>query len=95
MKETGEVDEDGNPIELDDVEKEGDGGIGDEGLEDTRLVKLDEEVKELEEELKAKKATPKKRGNNKKVKVEEEEEEKVELNAEQKPKRGRKKAAAE
>lgn len=34
VKETGEVDEDGNPIQLSDVEKEGDGGLGDEGLED-------------------------------------------------------------
>lgn len=34
VKETGEVDEDGNPIQLSDVEKEGDGGLGDEGLAD-------------------------------------------------------------
>ena len=31
VKETGDVDSDGEPVKLEDVEKEGDGGIGDEG----------------------------------------------------------------
>lgn len=48
-KDTGEVDEDGNPIKLEDVEKEGDGEIGDEGMSDTRIEEADEDVKaELE-----------------------------------------------
>lgn len=44
MKETGDVDSDGNPVDLEDFEKEGDGGVGDEGLEETRLVKLETEA---------------------------------------------------
>lgn len=44
-KETGMVDEDGNPIELSDVEKEGDGGVGDEGLVGAREQKPPAEVK--------------------------------------------------
>lgn len=47
------VDEDGNPVELDDVEKEGDGELGDEGVLENRLEKMedvDEDIKvELEE----------------------------------------------
>lgn len=44
-KETGLVDEDGNPIELSDVEKEGDGGVGDEGLVAARVEEPTAEVK--------------------------------------------------
>jgi hypothetical protein len=36
-KETGMVDEDGNSVELDDVEKEGDGEIGDEAIKENRI----------------------------------------------------------
>ena len=31
VKETGEVDSEGEPVQLSDIEKEGDGGVGDEG----------------------------------------------------------------
>lgn len=44
-KDTGEVDEDGNPIKLEDVEKEGDGEIGDEAVSTPRLQDVDEDVK--------------------------------------------------
>lgn len=55
------MDEDGNPIELDDVEKEGDGGVGDEAVLEPRLVKVDEEVKEeVVDEMKVEAATKKK-----------------------------------
>ena len=37
-KDTGEVDSDGEPVQLSDVEKEGDGGIGDEGSKEARMV---------------------------------------------------------
>ena len=37
-KETGEVDSDGNSVVLTDVEKEGDGGIGDESMVSNRIV---------------------------------------------------------
>jgi hypothetical protein len=39
------VDEDGNPVELEDYEKEGDGGVGDEGLTETRLEDAESVVK--------------------------------------------------
>lgn len=39
------MDEDGNPIQLSDVEKEGDGGVGDEGLVGNRVQEPDAEVK--------------------------------------------------
>lgn len=73
VKETGDVDEDGNPIELDDLEKEGDGGVGDEALQEPRIVKVDEEVKaEVVEEMRVEgEATIKKRaakGQGKKAK---------------------------
>lgn len=42
-KETGEVDSDGEPVKLEDVEKEGDGGVGDEGDVSLREVKVKEE----------------------------------------------------
>lgn len=51
VKETGEVDEDGNPIQLSDVEKEGDGGIGDEGTLEGRVQSPKEEIKEELKEL--------------------------------------------
>ncbi|GFZ49638.1 UV-damage endonuclease [Saitozyma sp. JCM 24511] len=52
-KETGMVDEDGNPVELDDVEKEGDGEIGDEAIKENRVEEPSEEVKaEASEKIK-------------------------------------------
>lgn len=39
------VDDDGNPVELSDVEKEGDGGVGDEGLVSAREQEPPAEVK--------------------------------------------------
>ena len=51
VKETGEVDEDGNPIQLSDVEKEGDGGIGDEGTLEGRIQSPKQEIKEELKEL--------------------------------------------
>ena len=69
VKETGEVDEDGNPIQLSDVEKEGDGGVGDEGLVEARIQSPKEEIKEELKELptpKRKRAT-KPKGNAAKV----------------------------
>jgi hypothetical protein len=39
-KETGEVDSDGEPLLLSDVEKEGDGGIGDEGAPEQNIRDL-------------------------------------------------------
>lgn len=52
-KETGMVDEDGNPVELDDVEKEGDGGVGDEAIKDNRIEEPSEEVRaEASEKIK-------------------------------------------
>ena len=44
-KDTGDVDEDGNPIQLEDVEKEGDGEVGDEAVSIPRLQEMDEDVK--------------------------------------------------
>jgi hypothetical protein len=44
-KDTGEVDEDGNPIKLEDVEKEGDGEIGDEAVSTPRVQDVDEDLK--------------------------------------------------
>jgi hypothetical protein len=57
VKETGEVDEDGNPIQLSDVEKEGDGGIGDEGILEGRIQSPKQEIKEELKEL----STPKRK----------------------------------
>jgi hypothetical protein len=54
---------------LDDVEKEGDGGVGDEALVEPRLVKVDEEVKEeVVEEMKAEAVSKKKAAKGKKGK---------------------------
>jgi len=57
VKETGEVDEDGNPIQLSDVEKEGDGGIGDEGTLEGRIQSPKQEIKEELKEI----STPKRK----------------------------------
>jgi hypothetical protein len=57
VKETGEVDEDGNPIQLSDVEKEGDGGIGDEGIMEGQIQSPKQEIKEELKEL----STPKRK----------------------------------
>jgi UV DNA damage endonuclease len=57
VKETGEVDEDGNPIQLSDVEKEGDGGVGDEGTVEGRIQSPKQEVKEELKEI----STPKRK----------------------------------
>jgi hypothetical protein len=57
VKETGEVDEDGNPIQLSDIEKEGDGGIGDEGTLEGRIQSPKQEIKEELKEL----STPKRK----------------------------------
>lgn len=35
------MDENGEPVQLEDYEKEGDGGIGDEGLPETRIQQSD------------------------------------------------------
>lgn len=43
------------------MEKEGDGGLGDEGVEEPRLVKVDEEAKEAVKAV-TKKRTPRKKG---------------------------------
>jgi len=51
VKATGEVDGDGNPIQLSDVEKEGDGGIGDEGTLEGRIQSPKQEIKEELNEL--------------------------------------------
>jgi hypothetical protein len=62
VKETGEVDEDGNPIQLSDVEKEGDGGLGDEGLEDGgRVQEASAEVKAEVEAATTTTPTPKRK----------------------------------
>jgi hypothetical protein len=37
-KDTGDIDENGNPVQLIDVEKEGDGGIGDEGVPEANMA---------------------------------------------------------
>jgi hypothetical protein len=55
------VDEDGKPIQLSDVEKEGDGGIGDEGTLDGRLQSPKAEVKEELKEVEASAPTPKRK----------------------------------
>jgi len=74
VKETGEVDEDGNPIQLSDVEKEGDGGIGDEGTLEGRIQSPKQEIKEELKEL----PTPKrKRATKPKAKAAKAEEESV------------------
>jgi len=57
VKETGEVDEDGNPIQLSDVEKEGDGGIGDEGTLEGRIQSPKQGIKEELKEI----STPKRK----------------------------------
>jgi hypothetical protein len=57
VKETGEVDEDGNPIQLSDIEKEGDGGIGDEGTLEGRIQSPKQEIKEELKEI----STPKRK----------------------------------
>jgi hypothetical protein len=57
VKETGEVDEDGNPIQLSDIEKEGDGGIGDEGILEGRIQSPKQEIKEGLKEI----STPKRK----------------------------------
>lgn len=88
-------------MELEDVEKEGDGGIGDEGLIETREV--DVEMKEDVEEKPKTKTTPK-RGKKAKAAAPAEETEEIEEAQESvevpveadvlekdKPKRGRKK----
>jgi hypothetical protein len=51
------VDEDGNPIQLSDVEKEGDGGIGDEGTLEGRIQSPKQEIKEELKEI----TTPKRK----------------------------------
>lgn len=95
VKETGDVDSEGEPVQLSDIEKEGDGGIGDEGSVSMREVK----------------PTPTKAKRGKKAKAEEGEPvngtngqgEGVESDAKQEPgaatplkaKRGRKATAAE
>lgn len=60
-KETGEVDEDGNPILLSDVEKEGDGGLGDEGLEDGGRVQEPSDAIKAEAGEAVKTPTPKRK----------------------------------
>jgi hypothetical protein len=45
------VDEEGNPIQLSDVEKEGDGGVGDEGVVEGRIQSPKEEIKEELKEI--------------------------------------------
>lgn len=48
------VDEDGDPVELDDVEKEGDGEIGDEAIKENRIEEPSAAVKaEASEKIKA------------------------------------------
>ena len=59
------MDEDGEPVKLEDVEKEGDGGLGDEGLVELREV---ESVKK--EEAKSPRTSRPKRGKREAVKVE-------------------------
>lgn len=51
------MDEDGNPIQLSDVEKEGDGGIGDEGTTEGRIQSPKQEIKEELKEI----STPKRK----------------------------------
>jgi hypothetical protein len=55
------VDEDGKPIQLSDVEKEGDGGIGDEGTLEGRLQSPKAEAKEELKEVEASAPTPKRK----------------------------------
>ena len=53
-KATGDVDSDGNSVVLSDVEKEGDGGIGDESMISNRAVdEKPEVVEEAKEEARA------------------------------------------
>jgi hypothetical protein len=58
-KETGEVDEDGNPILLSDVEKEGDAELGDEATLEGRVQSPKQEIKEELQEIEAE--TPKRK----------------------------------
>ena len=59
------MDEDGEPVKLEDVEKEGDGGVGDEGLVELREVESVEK-----EEAKSPRTSRPKRGKREAVKVE-------------------------
>ena len=65
-KETGEVDEDGNPIQLSDVEKEADAELGDEatlaGREQSPKQEIKEELKEVETETPKRKRATKPKG---------------------------------
>jgi hypothetical protein len=72
VKETGEVDEDGNPIQLSDVEKEGDGGIGDEGILEGRIQSPKQDIKEELKELSTPKRKRAVKPKGKAVKLEEE-----------------------
>jgi len=72
VKETGEVDEDGNPIQLSDVEKEGDGGIGDEGTLEGRIQSPKQEIKEELKEISTPKRKRAVKPKGKAAKVEEE-----------------------
>lgn len=65
-KETGDVDSQGEPVHLPDIEKEGDGGLGDEGVKkDGQVVEAVDDVG-MEVDMKATKEKPKKRGRVKK-----------------------------
>lgn len=65
-KETGDVDSQGEPVHLSDIEKEGDGGLGDEGVKkDGQVVEAVDDVG-MEVDMKATKEKPKKRGRVKK-----------------------------
>ncbi|OWZ61878.1 UV damage endonuclease UvdE [Cryptococcus neoformans] len=65
-KETGDVDSQGEPVHLSDIEKEGDGGVGDEGVKkDGQVVEAVDDVG-MEVDMKATKEKPKKRGRVKK-----------------------------
>ena len=72
VKETGEVDEDGNPIQLSDVEKEGDGGIGDEGTLEGRIQLPKQEIKEELKDLPTPKRKRATKPKSKAAKAEEE-----------------------
>lgn len=50
-KEMGDVDSDGNPVELTDDEKEGDGQLGDESVDAGRVETAEDVPQEVKEEL--------------------------------------------
>lgn len=89
----GEVDSDGNPVELTDDEKEGDGQLGDESVDAGRVETGEDVTQEVKDELREAEQKPKARASRKAASKPAESADKVMVDGADTPKRrGRKPA---